>query len=96
MYTYVTQELPALLASDAMDPLHRISLQYRSISGHSMGGHGALTIAFKQPEAWCSVSALAPIVDPTAGAEACPWVRKRSTATWLPVQRVQKPLLTPR
>jgi len=76
MYTYVTQELPALLASDAMDPLHRISLQYRSISGHSMGGHGALTIAFKQPEAWCSVSALAPIVDPTAGAEACPWGAK--------------------
>ena len=76
MFTYVTQELPALLASEATDPQHRISLTLRSVSGHSMGGHGALTIAFKQPAAWCSVSAMAPVVDPAAGGQLCPWGTK--------------------
>lgn len=44
----------------------------RSITGHSMGGHGALTIALKQPSKWASVSALSPICNPTA----CPWGEK--------------------
>jgi S-(hydroxymethyl)glutathione dehydrogenase/alcohol dehydrogenase len=70
MYTYVTAELPALLA--AADPSWRVSLVDRSVSGHSMGGHGALTIAMKDPAGWASVSALAPIVDPLS----CPWGHK--------------------
>lgn len=41
----------------------------RSICGHSMGGHGALTIALKNPSKWVSVSAFSPICNPTA----CPW-----------------------
>lgn len=41
----------------------------KSIFGHSMGGHGALTLAFKYPESWTSVSAFAPICHPTE----CPW-----------------------
>ena len=51
MYTYVTEELPALLESEfsvGKDGL-------RSISGHSMGGHGALTISLKDPSGWVSV-----------------------------------------
>eukprot|EP00613_Pedinella_sp_CCMP2098_P053104 CAMPEP_0171897532 /NCGR_PEP_ID=MMETSP0992-20121227/48191_1 /TAXON_ID=483369 /ORGANISM="non described non described, Strain CCMP2098" /LENGTH=699 /DNA_ID=CAMNT_0012525677 /DNA_START=13 /DNA_END=2112 /DNA_ORIENTATION=- len=71
MFTYVTQELVALL--EGADPEWRIS-HLKSISGHSMGGHGALTIAFKDPRAWCSVSALAPICDPLA--THCAWGQK--------------------
>ena len=59
MYSYVTQELPVLVSSLNVD-LERIS-----IFGHSMGGHGALTIALKDPARFQSVSALAPIVSPT-------------------------------
>jgi len=65
MYTYVTEELPALLEK-------HYNLKYKSISGHSMGGHGALTIALKNPKEWTSVSALAPICNPTS----CPWGKK--------------------
>lgn len=68
MYTYVTQELPALLESEfyvGKDGL-------RSISGHSMGGHGALTISLKDPSGWVSVSAFSPICNPTS----CPWGEK--------------------
>jgi S-formylglutathione hydrolase FrmB len=55
MYTYVTEELPALLQKE-------FSIgKTRSISGHSMGGHGALTIAIKNPSDWVSVSAFSPI-----------------------------------
>ena len=43
--------------------------QVKSITGHSMGGHGALTLAFKYPGEWTSVSAFAPIANPTD----CPW-----------------------
>ncbi|KAL7536928.1 hypothetical protein ACHAXR_007483, partial [Thalassiosira sp. AJA248-18] len=71
MYTYITEELPALLESQfsmGKDGL-------RSISGHSMGGHGALTIALKNPS-WVSVSAFSPICNPTA----CPWGDKALTA----------------
>jgi len=70
MYSYVTAELPALLAG--ADPSWRVSVVDRSVSGHSMGGHGALTIAMKDPAGWASVSALAPIVDPLS----CPWGHK--------------------
>ena len=70
MYSYVTQELPDLVAGGfPLDPARL------GISGHSMGGHGALTIALKNPELFKSVSALAPICAPSR----CPWGEKALT-----------------
>lgn len=64
MYDYVTQELRALIIDNfAVDPARQ------SIFGHSMGGHGALSIALKNPDKYKSVSAFAPIVSPIN----CPW-----------------------
>ena len=64
MYSYVTNELPAVLAANFTDA----DASRESIFGHSMGGHGALTIALKNPERYASCSAFAPIVHPmTAG-----------------------------
>jgi S-(hydroxymethyl)glutathione dehydrogenase/alcohol dehydrogenase len=71
MYTYVTQELPALLEKE-----FQLSPSLKSISGHSMGGHGALTLALKDPTSWVSVSAFSPICNPTN----CPWGQKAFTA----------------
>lgn len=59
MYTYVTDELPALLAEN-----FPVDVSRSALCGHSMGGHGALTIALKQPTRYASVSAFAPIVAP--------------------------------
>lgn len=68
MRSYVEDELPALVAAEfAVADLTR-----QSIFGHSMGGHGALTIALRDPARFRSVSALAPIVSPLA----CPWGEK--------------------
>ncbi len=67
MYDYVTRELPAL-AGDALP----LDAGRTSISGHSMGGHGALTIALKNPGSYRSVSAFAPICSPLN----CPWGHK--------------------
>ncbi|WP_428605853.1 S-formylglutathione hydrolase [Sedimenticola sp.] len=64
MYDYVTRELPALIEGEL--PLIP---DYRSITGHSMGGHGALICALKEPGFYRSVSAFAPICHPTA----CGW-----------------------
>ncbi|GFT22022.1 s-formylglutathione hydrolase [Nephila pilipes] len=61
MYSYVTKELPSLIDSEF--PTNGKC----GISGHSMGGHGALTIALKNPEKYVSVSAFAPISNPTEG-----------------------------
>ena len=60
MWTYVTQELPALVAARFPTDMAR-----QSIAGHSMGGHGALTIALRHPDRFRAVSAFAPIVAPT-------------------------------
>ena len=60
MYSYVTEELPSLVAENFPADLGR-----QGISGHSMGGHGALTIALKNPDTFRSCSAFAPIVQPT-------------------------------
>ncbi len=63
MYSYVTQELSALIAREFPADMDR-----QGIFGHSMGGHGALTIALKHPDRFRSASAFAPIVQPsTAG-----------------------------
>ncbi len=60
MWTYVTQELPALVAAEFPADMDR-----QSIMGHSMGGHGALTIGLTFPDRFRAVSAFAPIVAPT-------------------------------
>ena len=72
MYDYIVTELPALL--QAALPLNG---SY-GITGHSMGGHGALTIAIRNPALFRSVSAFAPIVNPTRS----DWGRKQ-LATYL-------------
>lgn len=59
MYSYVTRELPELVAAQFPADMSR-----QGIFGHSMGGHGALTIALKQPERYRSCSAFAPIARP--------------------------------
>ncbi|MBU4238992.1 MAG: S-formylglutathione hydrolase [Alphaproteobacteria bacterium] len=70
MESYVTDELISLI--DAEFP----TTGARSISGHSMGGHGALTLALRHPDLFRSVSAFAPICSPTR----CPWGEKAFTA----------------
>jgi S-formylglutathione hydrolase len=67
METYLTQELPKLLARDLP-----VDTQRMGIFGHSMGGHGALTLALRNPGLFKSLSALAPIAAPTQ----CPWGEK--------------------
>jgi S-formylglutathione hydrolase len=59
MYSYVTQELPALIAAHFPADMGR-----QGIFGHSMGGHGALTIGLKHPDTYRTLSAFAPIVAP--------------------------------
>lgn len=66
MHDYVVQELPALI--EANFPVSR----KRGISGHSMGGHGALVCALRNPGRYLSLSALAPITHPSD----CPWGQK--------------------
>jgi S-formylglutathione hydrolase len=70
MYDYVVEELPALI--EATFPV----TDKRAIAGHSMGGHGALTIALKNAQRYCSVSAFSPISNPVN----CPWGQKAFTA----------------
>lgn len=67
MYSYVTDELPALVEAN-----FPVDMTRQGITGHSMGGHGALTIALNFPERFRSVSAFAPIVAPSQ----VPWGKK--------------------
>ena len=67
MWSYITEELPALVATE-----FPVDLQRQGITGHSMGGHGALTAALGNPERFRSVSAFAPIVAPSQ----VPWGQK--------------------
>ncbi len=70
MYSYVTKELPAYVeARFPVDP------KRKGVFGHSMGGHGALTIALRNPAIYRSVSAFAPITSPMR----CPWGEKALT-----------------
>ena len=66
MYDYVSKELPALI--EATFPVSN----KRAISGHSMGGHGALTIGLKNPDRYVAISAFSPICHPSN----CPWGKK--------------------
>lgn len=70
MFSYVADELPALIAAEfPVDP------QRQSITGHSMGGHGALMLALSRPDQFKSVSAFSPIVAPSE----VPWGQKALT-----------------
>lgn len=60
MYDYVVQELPHLIQQN-----FKVIPDRQSISGHSMGGHGALVIGIREAKKYCSVSAFAPITNPT-------------------------------
>lgn len=71
MYSYVTAELPRLIGRNFPADMDR-----QGLTGHSMGGHGALTIALRNPEQYRSVSAFSPIVSPLQ----CPWGHKALTA----------------
>ncbi len=70
MRDYIEKELPALIGAQFPADMERIS-----IMGHSMGGHGALTIALRNPDRYKAVSAFAPIVSPLN----CPWGEKALT-----------------
>ena len=78
METYVTRDLLAALAQSAPVDMGRVG-----IFGHSMGGHGALTLALRHPDLFRAVSAFSPIVCPTR----CPWGRKAFEAYLGPDQR---------
>ncbi|WP_345725476.1 S-formylglutathione hydrolase [Qipengyuania mesophila] len=67
MRNYVEQELPALLAEH-----FPVDMDRQGITGHSMGGHGALTVGLRNPDRFRSVSAFSPIVSPLN----CPWGEK--------------------
>merc|ERR1712072_739627 len=68
MYSYITKELPEALTAHFQE----LDGKRMSITGHSMGGHGALTLFLKNPGMYKSVSAFAPISNPVN----CPWGQK--------------------
>ncbi|MGX7926370.1 S-formylglutathione hydrolase [Tsuneonella sp. HG094] len=68
MRSYIEDELPALIAAQ----FPTVEMTRQGITGHSMGGHGALTIALRNADRFRSVSAFAPIVSPLH----CPWGEK--------------------
>ncbi|MEP3891915.1 MAG: S-formylglutathione hydrolase [Hellea sp.] len=68
MRDYIETELPALIAAE----FAQADMSRQSITGHSMGGHGALTIGLRNPETFKSISAFSPIVAPMQ----CPWGEK--------------------
>lgn len=71
MWDYIVEELPALVCDN-----FPLDAQAQGITGHSMGGHGALTIAMTHPDRYRSVSAFSPIANPTES----DWGRKQLTA----------------
>lgn len=91
MYDYIVDELPKLIEEQFP------ASEQRSIFGHSMGGHGALMIALKNPDRYASVSAFAPIIAPSQ----VPWGQKafnaylgEDKATWQnydTLELIQKP-----
>jgi S-formylglutathione hydrolase len=73
MWTYIADELPALVGKE-----FPLDMDRQAITGHSMGGHGALTFAMALPGRFKSVSAFAPICHPTKS----DWGRKQFAAYW--------------
>lgn len=70
MQTYITEELPELINQ------HFATTGTAALSGHSMGGHGALTLGFKNPQLYSAISAFSPICNPIN----CPWGQKAFNA----------------
>jgi S-formylglutathione hydrolase len=79
MYSYVVRELPQIVAAH-----FPVIPGATGIFGHSMGGHGALTLALRNPEQYRSVSAFSPIAAPTQ----CPWGRKAFTNYFGPESQI--------
>ncbi len=80
MYDYVVDELPALVSEQ-----FRVDMSRQGIFGHSMGGHGAMTISLKNPDRFKSCSAFAPIVAPSSADWSKPAFEKylgTDEATW--------------
>ena len=71
MYTYITEDLQRLVAAE-----FPIEVERQGITGHSMGGHGAITLAIAKPELYRSLSAFSPIANPSASA----WGQKQFSA----------------
>ncbi len=71
MYSYITEELPAFVSQH-----FRMDMSRQGIFGHSMGGHGAMTIALKNPDRFKSCSAFAPIVEPSTADWSAPAFEK--------------------
>ncbi|MEM1277453.1 MAG: S-formylglutathione hydrolase [Pseudomonadota bacterium] len=71
MYSYITEDLQALVAAN-----FPIDAERQGITGHSMGGHGAITLALSKPDLYRSLSAFAPIAHPTSA----DWGRKQLSA----------------
>ncbi|EIE27284.1 S-formylglutathione hydrol [Coccomyxa subellipsoidea C-169] len=67
MYDYITKELPSVL-----EKFEELDLSNAAIMGHSMGGHGALTLGLRNPQLYKSISAFSPICNPTQ----VPWGQK--------------------
>jgi S-formylglutathione hydrolase len=82
MYSYITKELPALLT----EHYTAIDMDRLGLFGHSMGGHGALTIHLKNPDLFKTVSAFAPIAAPMR----CPWGNKAFSNYLGPDQEIWK------
>ncbi|OWV86585.1 S-formylglutathione hydrolase [Rhizobium sp. R693] len=71
MYTYITEELPAYVSQH-----FRMDMTRQGIFGHSMGGHGAMTTALRNPDRFRSCSAFAPIVEPSTADWSAPAFEK--------------------
>lgn len=84
MYSYITEELPQVIAAS-----FPAAMQRQGILGHSMGGHGAITIHLKHPETYRSVSAFAPICAPTQG----PWGKRSSPPISARTERPGRPTI---
>jgi len=78
MGSYIVSELPEVVAAN-----FPVDMARQGLTGHSMGGHGALTLALKNPGRWKSVSAFAPISSPLR----CPWGEKALTGYLGPDRR---------
>jgi S-formylglutathione hydrolase len=80
MYTYITEELPNFVGQH-----FRMDMDRQGIFGHSMGGHGAMTIALRNPDRFKSCSAFAPIVEPSTADWSAPAFEKylgADRSTW--------------
>lgn len=83
MYDYILRELPDVVMN------HFPATARKSISGHSMGGLGALVLALRNPGEYVSVSAFSPIVSPSQ----VPWGNRHLALTWVKTEKRGKPTI---